>query len=231
MFLRNRTGLRLPQPRLLVTACMAWLAAFDACSVTNPITETFVEQKPVTRQRTYSLPKGALAKVAVMPFYPRFVQSNEREQRSVTPSDAADLVARFATEALASQGFETVAPSDLSSAFAAQGLPTPRLDAAAAAELAARDFGATSVLLGEVTRYRERAGGTSAASVAFELTLYTAPGAEKAWVSSFDETQRALSENLVNARRYPGGGSRWLTAAELAQWGAEAAAAALPDRR
>ena len=120
--------------------------------------------------------------------------------------------------------------SDLKAAFDAKGIPAPRLDAAAAARVAAEEFGASAVLLGEVTRYRDRSG-TVPASVAFQMTLYRAPGGERAWVSSFDETQRPLSENIVNARRYPGAGSRWLSAAELARWGAESAIQALPSRR
>ena len=43
----------------------------------------------------------------------------------------------------------------------------------------------------------------------------------------FDETQVDLSADPARARRYPGGGLRWLSAAELAQWGAKAAAKAL----
>jgi hypothetical protein len=89
-------------------------------------------------------------------------------------------------------------------------------------------------MMGRVSRYREREGksfgSTSAASVAFDLTVYTAPVARRIHSSQFDETQRPLSEHVLNARRYPGGGTRWLTAAELAQWGAQSAVAALPTQ-
>ncbi len=57
-----------------------------------------------------------------------------------------------------------------------------------------------------------------------------ATAVQRVWSSQFDETQRALSENLFNANRYPGGGMRWLTAAELAQWGADAAVDTLPSQ-
>ena len=108
---------------------------------------------------------------------------------------------------------------------------TPRLDGVAAAEVASRKFGATAVLTGQVTRYRERPGealGTSRpASVGFELSLYTAPAGEKLWTARFEETQQPLSENVLHTRRYPGRGMRWLTAAELARWGVQAAVDAL----
>ena len=69
------------------------------------------------------------------------------------------------------------------------------------------------------------AGG---ASVAFQLTIYTAPGTQRVWTSSFDETQRRLLDNVWNAPRYPGGGTRWLSASELATWGANSSIESLP---
>ena len=207
------------------------VAVLAACSLTDPLTEPFVKKAPITRQRVYSFPPGLLEKVAIMPFYPDFTASLEREQRNASPSEAADLMARFASEALSENGISTIPASDLANAFLARGIATPRLDPISAADVAAREFGASAVLLGKVTRYRERSTASRPSSVAFELSLYSAPDAKKAWVSSFDETQRALSENIVNARRYPGGGSRWLTAGELARWGIDASVESLPERR
>jgi hypothetical protein len=66
--------------------------------------------------------------------------------------------------------------------------------------------------------------------VAFSATIYSADPVQRVWSSQFDETQRALFEDIANARRYPGGGTRWLTAAELAQWGAESAIGTLPSQ-
>ena len=40
------------------------------------------------------------------------------------------------------------------------------------------------------------------------------------WNGRFDETQQSMTANIFRAREYPGGGMRWLTAAELARWGA-----------
>jgi hypothetical protein len=63
--------------------------------------------------------------------------------------------------------------------------------------------------------------------VAFEVTLYAAPSGKKLWTARFDETQQSLNERPLDASRYPGGGTRWLTAAELARWGADATAESL----
>jgi hypothetical protein len=116
-----------------------------------------------------------------------------------------------------------------------KGKPVPHGDELAFAQTAAREFGATSVLVGKVYRYRERRGGelgaTRPASVGLELALYEAPGARTLWTGRFDHTQQALSENARVARRYPGSGSRWLSAAELARWGLDETAKKLAELR
>jgi hypothetical protein len=86
-----------------------------------------------------------------------------------------------------------------------------------------------------VYRYKERQGGelgaTRPAGVGFTVTVYATSDARELWGARFDQTQVALSENLFEARRYPGGGSRWLSAAQLAQWGAEETAKRLLELR
>ncbi|MDH3212753.1 MAG: hypothetical protein OEM05_09740 [Myxococcales bacterium] len=185
----------------------------------------------VVKQQTFTGTGGALRKVAMMPPYPRpeFVRGPLPD--SVDAGTAAELVGRFLTEALAKQGIAVVPPGDLALAFMSAGQVVPRLDPRAAAEMAAREFGASAVLLSEVWRYRNRGGealGTSvAASVAFSATLYAAPDGAKLWTARFDETQESLMANPLKALRYPGGGMRWLSAAEFARWGADEMIAAL----
>jgi hypothetical protein len=211
---------------LKFSTCSGLLAAFAllGCAAVRPA--------PVVQNTTLRIPPGTLDRIAIVPFYP--TESLGRNASGlVSAAAAAELVARFMTEALAQRGISVIPPSDLEIAFVGQGTPAPRLDPRAAAEVAARKFGATAVMLGTVSRYRERGGekfgASSAASVAFEVSLYTAPHPQRVWTSRFDETQRAITEHVLNARRYPGGGTRWLTAAELARWGAESAVATLPD--
>jgi hypothetical protein len=189
---------------------------------------------PVLKQRTYTVPGEALRKVAVMPFYARPEFQRSPEAGSIDAGTATDLVSRFVNEAFTEQGISVVAPSDLALAFMGAGEVTPRLDAAAAAEMGAREFGATAVLLGEVWRYRDRSGGGMGAafpsSGGFSVALYAAPTGEKLWTARFDETQESLMANPLKARRYPGGGTRWLTAAEFTRWGAGEMASALLAR-
>jgi hypothetical protein len=186
---------------------------------------------PVVQQQTFSASAGSLEVVVLVPFYPRPDLARGLTGKGISAEEVAALVTGFFGDALAAEGVHVIPASDLELAFSSQGLATPRRDPPAAAERAARDFGATSVVLGEVYRWRKRSGealGTDRpASVGFQMSLHQAPGGRRLWTSRFDETQRPLSEDVRNMRRYPGGGSRWLTAAELARWGAAAAAESL----
>lgn len=185
---------------------------------------------PVVQQHTTRVTGDALQKVAMMPFYPR--SGFDASLSGVDSATAAELVGRFVTDAFVERGIPVVPASDLVTAFAAAGRVAPRLDGRAAAPLAAEQFAATAVLVGEVWRYRERSGEAlgsgQPASVAFEVTLFAARDGSQLWQARFDETQQSLTANPMRARHYPGGGTRWLTAADLARWGAQQVAASLP---
>jgi hypothetical protein len=205
-------------------AAFGLLLALLGCSTLRP---------PIVQTRIVETQAGLLRRVAVAPFQPRTGLEREPGPKAVSVADAADLVTRFVAEELGQQGIDVVAPNDLLIAFEATGSVLPREDAAAVAALAAEKFGATSVILGRVSRYREREGGASGslrpASVGFELMLHAAPSGRLVYVARFDHTQEALSANLFSAMRYPGGGSRWLTAADLARWGAQHAVEEIPE--
>ena len=188
---------------------------------------------PVVKQQTFSASAGSLDVVVLVPFYPRPGLEQSLTGTGISAEEVAALVTGFFGDALAAQGIRIVPASDFEMAFTNQGRATPRHNPREAAEVAARDFGATSVVLGEVYRWRKRSGealGTDRpASVGYQMSLHQAPGGRRLWNSRFDETQRPLSDDVRNLGRYPGGGSRWLTAAELARWGAAAAAQSLVE--
>ena len=171
-----------------------------------------------------------LTRVAVAPFRMAPLL-RQRAERGDDPDVSAALVARHFSEALAQRGIDVVAPNDMRQALAPEEAEKP-LPAAALAKLAADKFGADALVVGELTRFTERRGQAASAmrpaSVGFRVTLYAAPQGQVLWSGAFDETQRALSENIFNVARYPGGGMRWLTGEELARWGAQETAAAMP---
>jgi hypothetical protein len=142
---------------------------------------------------------------------------------------AAGLVARHVTEALVERGIEVIGPEDVARAL---GGSEPAGGAPELAALAHREFGADALLLGEITRWVEREGGAAGtlrpASVGVRVELYGAPDGELLWEGEFDRTQQSLLENVLVTPRYPGGGTRWLTAEEFAQFAATELAAAVP---
>jgi len=206
----------------LAAVCVCLALALAACPKPPPIVST----------QSYATTSGLFRMVAVVPFrvsprMPRVVAPG-----AVSAAQAADLISRFTAEAIEARGVRVIPASDLALAVEATGQVVPSADASVAAAIAAHKFGATSVVMGEVLRYREREGGPSGAfrpaSVAFVLTLYSAPAGERVFSARFDETQPSLSENLARAREYPGSGTRWLSAAELARFGIERAIDAVP---
>jgi hypothetical protein len=215
---------RYGKPIVLLAA--AALLLVTSCETRSPLR---IRPGPVITAHRFSLTKATLAKIAVIPFYPVGQPTNAASAgtsslRRAVSADTAVLIGSYFSEAMTAQGFVVIPPSDVETAFLAAGHPVPRLDARASAELAASVFGATSVALGKVTRFREREGGAAGAarpaSVAFEISLHDVPTARRLWTGRFDETQLSITEGIFRARQYPGGGTRWLTASEFARWGA-----------
>jgi hypothetical protein len=210
-------------PRLARVFCSLLILVALGCATRGKVVE----------HHTLDLRPGMLEKVAIVPFYPSKGFKSRSGERSFSGKEAGDLVARFVSEALAARGIETIAPSDVVLAFEGSGQVLPRQDAKSTAALAASQFGATAVVVGSVHRYHEREGealgSNNPASVWFEFAFYTAPEGKQVWTVRFDHKQLPLSADLFITRRYPGRGSRWLTAGELARWGAGEAVGELPE--
>jgi len=77
------------------------------------------------------------------------------------------------------------------------------------------------VLYGRIYRFIERKGSSFSivepASVAFALVLYDGETGKILWMEEFYETQKPLSENILNIKLY--GKLKWLSAEELAERG------------
>ena len=76
------------------------------------------------------------------------------------------------------------------------------------------------VLSGNIFRFRERVGGKYSvdlpASVAFDIHLIRVSDGRLLWNDHFDETQRPLSENLLQLGPFLQRKARWITANEMA---------------
>jgi hypothetical protein len=202
-----------------ISRALPALLAFAALGCTDMVRVT----------ETPSVAKGGIAmhRVAVAPF--RAVQ---RPSAPPMPSDVGSQVGGFVADALARRGVDVVPPPDVAQGLGMMDpslpLPEPRTIVQAAIER----FGVDTVVVGSVTRWRERSGQAAGtmqpASVALEAKIYTATGVALLWAGAFDETQVALGVNVLKATQYPGGGTRWLTAAEFARFGADQVVSRIP---
>lgn len=190
------------------------------------------------RQETYPAMQEqggvTVTKVAIVPFTASGDLARSGPQNTTaTTAEVTKLVTRYVSEALMARGVAVVPADDFSAAlFNAEIDPKVPENRRPVTNLAALQFGADGVLMGEVTRFRERTGqslaSASPASVGFYVTLLDAPAARRLWRGAFEETQQPINENVFNMGRYPGGGTRWLTAEELAKWGASETSKTMP---
>jgi hypothetical protein len=183
-----------------------------------------VAQPPIVSEKRFYPTRDALRKVAVVPFTGKGIEAQYVE-----------LVERHVTEELVRSGVKVIPATELRIAFRSHPRGATPTDVPSVARVAVDDFRATSILIGHVTRFRDRVGdkygAETPASVAFRVTLHGTPTGRKLWTGLFDETQVSLSADPRRARRYPGGGTRWLTGPQLANFGARAAAQSLAASR
>jgi hypothetical protein len=100
------------------------------------------------------------------------------------------------------------------------------------AQRLAHEVRADSVLVGWILRYEERVGNAwgvqRPASVAFAAFLWSARDGGLLWRGHFDETQKPLSENVLDVFSFLRRGGRWLTASQLVSDGISRALLTFP---
>jgi hypothetical protein len=156
-------------------------------------------------------------KVAMLP-----LASDPAPGGTIEP-DAIGVVSARVLEALTEEtGLDVIPPDETERVTGARG--------AKGGEELRRNFGADAVLTGVVRRYVERSGGPRGSSrpsaVWFTLELRAIDGT-LLWSGTYNETQQALSENLGSFGRAWQRGFKWVTAADLADYGARQLARAL----
>ena len=101
--------------------------------------------------------------------------------------------------------------------------------------LLGKELIADFVMITMVFRFDERRGSSigveSPASVAFDLHLFRVKDGKRVWDGRFDETQRPLSENLLQVGSFFRRKAKWLTAEELAEVGMEEQLQKMPGVR
>lgn len=175
--------------------------------------------EPIVQVRESSAGAGqalVLKRVAIAPF-----RAAPRAGATALRPDAPSLVAGYVADGLGARGIETVPASDVAQAL---GTPEGGGEPRSIAQIARDRFGADAVVIGTLYRFRDRTGqalgSTGPASVGYEVKILATDSGKLLWSGVFDHTQVALSENALTAAQYPGGGTHWMSAEELARWGA-----------
>jgi len=160
------------------------------------------------------------------------IQGESRRAARDPSEDGVALVARYFAESLSKRGLLVIPADDVARALETEAIEVGEAVPRELARVTSERFGADAVVIGTLRRFAEResrpGGAPQPASVWFDVSLHHAPDGAKLWAAEFNETQQAFTENVFSTSRYPGGGTRWLSAEELAKWGAEETATALP---
>lgn len=174
---------------------------------------------PIWTEVANPQPSPVVRKIAMLPF------SGDPAPGGMLDSDAVRIVTTRVLQALTQETNLQIIPPD-------ETLLVPGAGGRTGAELLEKNFGADAVLTGVVRRFVERSGGPSGSSrpsaVWFTLELRTTGGA-LLWSGTYNETQAALSDDLGSFRRAWQRGFKWVTAADLAGYGARELAQALAE--
>jgi hypothetical protein len=97
-----------------------------------------------------------------------------------------------------------------------------------------KELGVDFIFVGYLFRFEERIGSRigseKPASVGFDVHLLRVRDGKRVWDGKFDETQQALSENLLKIGSFVRRGASWLTAEELSSVGIDEMLKRLPGR-
>lgn len=176
-----------------------------------------------------------LKKIGVTPFFKGRYGSTMKETLDASVSqlyfnpenvtvNCDRILTRYVQEALQKRhGQKVISLSDVTTVFERipknEAKDTPRN----LAQKTGHALEANLIIVGTVWRFKERVGGAmgvqSPASVAFAISLIDVASGKMLWKAKFDKTQRALSEDILDARAFFKKGAKWLTADQLARYG------------
>jgi len=98
-----------------------------------------------------------------------------------------------------------------------------------------KELGVDFIFVGYLFRFEERIGSRigseKPASVGFDVHLLRVRDGKRVWDGKFDETQQALSENLLKIGSFVRRGASWLTAEELSSVGIDEMLKRLPGTK
>jgi hypothetical protein len=160
-----------------------------------------------------------IRKLAVIPFEPQIPLAE-----AWAADEAATYVTSRVLEALSDQEqFVVIPPGEVLHALGARGQSSLPSEPGEIGRALAATFGVDALVLGQVRRFNKRTGGAKGASrpasVRVDAELRGGDGS-LLWRGVYDETQRSVSEDVGTFSLAMSRGFRWVTAEELAGYGA-----------
>jgi hypothetical protein len=197
----------------MAAACFFISALWSACSFGPGNIQTRHSSDIAARKiRRIAIiaPAASVERKTPVPFTSAPLDSKPSER------DAPDLLVRQVYSAMAAQpGWQIVSEREIEDVEQTLGSLSEGERLRRLGELVYAD----AVLTAQVHRYRERigneAGAKSPASVAFVMDLVDVRRGDIVWSGRFDETQKALSENIFAIGDVSQRGIRWLRADQL----------------
>ena len=201
---------------------MIWLAFLIAATLAltgcGPGTRVFVHS---------DIKNYHLERIVIIPFTE---DDKESDGRSLTSrkveKGSGEILTNIIYEALKKRSdIKLVSMEDVAGAIkgivdADAGLPIRSM-----AARIGRELKADAVIIGSVTSFQERVGSSLGierpASVGFEVELFSTKDDKLLWKSGFYETQASLTEDIGSLPLFIKRGGKWITAEELARYGAE----------
>jgi hypothetical protein len=183
---------------------------------------------PVHVQSYADTSERSIHKLALVPFEARIPLTT-----GMTADDVATYVTSRVLGALsADEHFEVIPPAEVLQALGARDRAALQGTPQEIGQTVAATFGVDALVFGEVRRFNKRTGGAKGASrpasVRFDLELRGKDGL-LLWRGVYDETQRSISEDLGGFSVARSRGFRWLSAEELAEYGAQELVAAMSE--
>jgi hypothetical protein len=152
-----------------------------------------------------------IRRIAVLP-----PETSTAAKQASSQEDASEMLARQIYSAMASlPNWQIVAETEVQQVEQMKPATTGAVRLRQVGEMVFAD----AVMVGRVQRFRQRVGDDwgvkSPASVAFVLDLIDVRRGDVIWSAQFDETQKALSENIFALGDISQRGVRWLSAEQL----------------
>lgn len=178
---------------------------------------------------------SARVRVAVAPVTLTPELQRQYEEDPSRFADVATHLGHDLSEVLEERGADVVTAHDSGGVLGELSRsPEFHRDASRLARAAAARLHIDALLVVEVTRWsprEEERGVPSRAAVGFRATLHGGSSGRLLWSSEFSERQASFLENPWRALQYPGRGTRWLSAIELARWGSRRLGSEVPLSR